>query len=375
MFSFYVVIFAFNAKEIDAVKPIKNKNQYAPCDRNLILEGLRMGRKHDKKEEASIILEILNRIPLSKRFVSVDDILNSLASAEIDVSRRSLQRYLKQMYDCGKYGLVRDNRGNAYGYRRERTDSITDSIHLKPNECLLLRIAQEHMKYQIPGTVLKSLGFLFDAASEMLKEKGSNAKENQWLNKVCVISSSIPQMPSKVLPRIFDAVSEALYSEKKLRIEYTNMNGKTTSAVVSPLALVQQDVRLYLICQFDHFDNVVHLALHRFKKAEVTSFDAHRPEDFNLQSYIHDRHFNYSNGEWVHWILEFKSDVTAKNLEETPFNTSQKLTRKEDGTWHLEVDIQDSRMLDGWVAMWKNDAQITLSQKEYLERETDEDGE
>ena len=59
-----------------------------------------MGRKHDKKEEASIILEILNRIPLSKRFVSVDDILNSLASAEIDVSRRSLQRYLKQMYDC-----------------------------------------------------------------------------------------------------------------------------------------------------------------------------------------------------------------------------------------------------------------------------------
>ena len=60
-----------------------------------------MGRKHDKKEEASIILEILNRIPLSKRFVSVDDILNSLASADIDVSRRSLQRYLKQMYDCG----------------------------------------------------------------------------------------------------------------------------------------------------------------------------------------------------------------------------------------------------------------------------------
>lgn len=70
-----------------------------------------MGRKHDKKEEASIILEILNESPLSKRFVSVDDILNSLASADIDVSRRSLQRYLKQMYDCGKYGLVRDDRG------------------------------------------------------------------------------------------------------------------------------------------------------------------------------------------------------------------------------------------------------------------------
>ena len=50
-----------------------------------------MGRKHDKKEEASIILEILNRIPLSKRFVSVDDILNSLASADIAVTAALLE--------------------------------------------------------------------------------------------------------------------------------------------------------------------------------------------------------------------------------------------------------------------------------------------
>lgn len=134
------------------------------------------------------------------------------------------------------------------------------------------------------------------------------------------------------------------------------MKAKPTKAAVAPLGLVQQDSRLYLICRFEHFDNVVHLALHRFKRAEVTDFPAVRPRDFDLQGYVNDRHFNFSNGAWIHWILEFESDQTARNLTETPFNTSQVLEKREDGIWHLEVDIQDSMLLDGWVAMWKEKA-------------------
>lgn len=198
--------------------------------------------------------------------------------------------------------------------------------------------------------------------------KGATHRKKTGL-KVCVVSPAIPQMPSKVLPRIFNAVSEGLYREKKLKIEYTNNEGKTTKALVSPLGLVQQDVRLYLICQFDNFDNVVHLALHRFKKAELTDFDAARPQDFDLYQYVNNRHFNYSNGNWIHWVIEFNSDTTAKNMDETPFNESQTLVKKEDGGWRLEVDIQDSMLLDGWVAMWKEAAQITKSEKTPLSPE------
>lgn len=68
-----------------------------------------------------------------------------------------------------------------------------------------------------------------------------------------------------------------------------------------------------------------------------------------------------------HWILEFESDQTARNLTETPFNTSQTLEKGEDGIWHLEVDIQDSMLLDGWVAMWKEKAGIRRSDKQPIE--------
>lgn len=326
-----------------------------------------MGRKYNRSSEADIILEILARIPVSNRYVSADEIVRSLSEAGIEISLRSTQRYLKQMADSGKYGIIRDTRDSAYGYRRERTCSQFDSINLRPNECLLLRLAQEHMRYQMPGAVLKSLDFLFDAAEKELNEKGRNVKERNWLKKVCVVSSSISQIPPKILPRIFDSVSEALYEEKMLRVEYTNNEGKTTKAAVAPLGLVQQDSRLYLICRFEHFDNVVHLALHRFKRAEVTDFPAVRPKDFDLQGYVNDRHFNFSNGAWIHWILEFESDQTARNLTETPFNTSQILEKGEDGIWHLEVDIQDSMLLDGWVAMWKEKAGIRRSDKQPIE--------
>lgn len=329
-----------------------------------------MGRKYNRSSEADIILEILARIPVSNRHVSADEIVRSLTEAGIEISLRSTQRYLKQMSDSGKYGIVRDTRGSAYGYRRERSDTQFDSINLRPNECLLLRLAQEHMRYQMPGAVLKSLDFLFDAAEKKLNEQGRNAKERNWLKKVCVLSSCISQIPPKILPRIFDSVSEALYEEKMLRVEYTNNEGKTTKAAVSPLGLVQQDSRLYLICQFEHFDNVVHLALHRFKHAEVSDFPAVRPKDFDLHGYVNDRHFNFSNGAWIHWILEFESDQTARNLIETPFNTSQVLEKNEEGIWHLEVDIQDSVLLDGWVAMWKEKAGIRRSEKQPIDNST-----
>lgn len=319
--------------------------------------------RSDRLQESYIIFEILKRIPVSTRLISAGEIVRSLEEAGINISRRTAQRYLKRLVEESEYGVIRDTRDRTYGYRRERSSTIFDEVKLKANECLLLRLAQEHMRYQMPGAVLKSLDFLFEEAEKMLNEKDPESKENRWLQKVCVVSPTIPQLPAKILPRIFETVSDALYKEVKLRVVYTNSLGRTTESLVSPLGLVQQDVRLYLVCKFDDFENVVHLAIHRFQEAEVTSFEISRPKDFNLREYVNQRHFNYSNGDWVRWIVEFKSSTTALNLRETPFNESQKLEKLPNGTWRLEVEIQDSPLLDGWIATWQKEAEIISSQR------------
>ena len=170
-------------------------------------------------------------------------------------------------------------------------------------------------------------------------------------------------MPPKILERIFNAVSEALYRDVMLHVKFENSRGEQNEADVSPLGLVQQEQRLYLVCQFAGYDNYRHLALHRISEARVLDFPAVRPRDFSLDKYISERHFNYSNGRRVRLILEFTSPETARNLSETPFNTTQKLQKLPDGAWRLEADMDDTVLLDGWIAGWREKAGIRKVEK------------
>ena len=180
-----------------------------------------------------------------------------------------------------------------------------------------------------------------------------SAKTREWLQKVAFVSDTVPMMPPKIKPRIFNAVSEALYRDSKLRVKFHNSRGEENEAVVSPLGLVQQVQRLYLICQFEGYNNIRHLALHRMDEAEVTAFPSVRPQDFSLSQYVASRHFNYSNGGKIHLLIEFTNPETAVNLSETPFNPTQTLQQLEDGAWRLEADMDDTVQLTGWIEAWR----------------------
>ena len=179
--------------------------------------------------------------------------------------------------------------------------------------------------------------------------------------KIAVVGSSLPMMPPKISRTIFEAVSEALFRELKLEIEYDSASGKQVKSLITPLGLVQQDVRLYLVCMFDRYENVRHLALHRLTKARVTEFQAERPKDFSLDSYVNSCHFNYSDGSGrkVELSFRFTNAVTALNLNETPFNRTQRLEKLPDGSFHLSVILTDSPLIDGWIAVWKDKAGIS----------------
>ena len=210
------------------------------------------------------------------------------------------------------------------------------------------KIAQLKMKdtFQLTGP----MGNGFDTADLLSRYK-----------KIAVVGSSLPMMPPKISRTIFEAVSEALFRELKLEIEYDSASGKQVKSLITPLGLVQQDVRLYLVCMFDRYENVRHLALHRLTKARVTEFQAERPKDFSLDSYVNSCHFNYSDGSGrkVELSFRFTNAVTALNLNETPFNRTQRLEKLPDGSFHLSVILTDSPLIDGWIAVWKDKAGIS----------------
>lgn len=312
--------------------------------------------------EAFVVIAILKRIPRN-RWISTPELAASLEEAGIEISTRRLQRLLKNICEWDELCVECDMRSKPYGYKQRLPTLDLAATHLRPQESLLLRLSEEHLRYQLPAPLVRSLSPLFETARTTLKESGSTTRMNAWLKKVAFVSGAVPMLPPKILPRIFDAVSEGLYRESKLEIEYVNSIGQKTVGIVSPLGLVQQDQRLYLVCQFDGYDNIRHLALHRMLTAHVLDFPAVRPKDFTLDKYVAERHFNYSNGRKIHLTLEFTNMTTAKNMAETPFNKTQTLKQLPDGAWRLEADLDDTVMLDGWIAAWKDAAGIRKVEK------------
>ena len=194
---------------------------------------------------------------------------------------------------------------------------------------------------------------------------GRVTKERHWLDKIAVVTDTLPRIPPQVLPRIFDDVTNALFEEKKILVKYHNAEGKKKEATLNPLGLVQQDGRLYLVCQFDGYDNYRHLALHRIDSVKQLKDNAQGVDNFRVKNYIKSRHFNYTGDKTrqIHLVLDFKNPQTKTYLEESPFNRSQQISEPEKGLYRLEVDLVDSILVDGWIKTWEDEAQIVRVEK------------
>ena len=68
-------------------------------------------------------------------------------------------------------------------------------------------------------------------------------------------------------------------------------------------------------------------------------------------------------------ILEFTSAETARNLKETPFVGQTSFKALPDGAWRLEAVVDDTVILDGWIAAWRERAGMRRVEKIPLETE------
>ena len=323
-----------------------------------------MARDQKTLDQTLVYLEILKRIP-RRSSVSTQDLLNSLAAAGIELPVLTLQRYLKVLTDSDVVPIRCDRRSRPYSYRMDVDASPYLFSQLTPQECLLLKLAKENLRNQLPAHISKSFDPIFETVDENLVSRDKNRKEKAWLKKVAVVANSLPQIPLTFKARIFDTISEALYDDKKLEIVYRNVDKAVKKHVVTPLGLVQQDHRLYLVCQFEGYDNIRHLPLHRMEDAALLSEAATPVPGFDLNHYIDERHFNYSGDELrnIHLVLEFTNEQTAMNLREAPFTRNQIITELPSGGYRLEADLEDSILLDGWINTWREIAGITKVEK------------
>ena len=304
-----------------------------------------MAKRSDTLETVLLAVELMRRIPRGRK-VTAGELHQQLKDAGIERELRTIQRQLEMLSE--HFEIERDDRSKPYGYRWLEQAKALAMPNLTPQESLLLQLAEEHLKNLLPPRLMKSLDAFFSQAKRNLGSERTARLEREWPGKVRVVATSQPLLPPKIVPGVFEAVSEALYANRWLTLDYQNSAGKRRSITVMPLGLAQQGPRLYLVCRFDGFNNERSLALHRIRKAEASTLTFERPAEFDLQKYDDDGRFGFGEGHRVQLRFRITKDA-GLHLTESPLSTDQQYVEAQDGWLEIIATVVDSAMLDWWL--------------------------
>jgi len=305
-----------------------------------------MAKRPETIETTVLALELLRRIPRGRK-ITARELHEQLLHAGIARDLRTIQRNLEML--CDHFDIECDNRSRPYGYRWLENANGVSLPMLTPQESLLLAMAEAHLKPILPSRLIKSMTGLFTQAQRNLHDNGSGRLEAEWPDKVRIVATSQPLLPPPIADGVFEAVSEALYLNRLLRITYRNASGKESENTVMPLGLAQQGPRLYLVCRFEGYNNERSLALNRILSTSVSTFTFERPAEFNLKKYDDDGRFGFGEGHQI--FLTFEIDRTAGfHLIESPLSLDQ--THRVIGNERLEFSatVVDSAMLKWFLA-------------------------
>ncbi len=309
-----------------------------------------MAQRPDTLDTALLMVELLRRIPRGRK-VTTGELHQQLKGAGFERDVRTIQRQLEILSQ--HFDIERDERSKPYGYRwLERAQGLAVP-QLTPQESLLLQLAEEHLKNLLPARLMQSMEGFFTQARRNLADPhdhGDDAArlERQWPHKVRVVATSQPLLPPKIAPGVLEAVSEALYANRWLLIDYQNAAGKRKQARVMPLGLAQQGPRLYLACRYEGFDNERSLALHRIRRAEASTLTFERPPAFDLAKYDADGRFMFGDGQRVR--LQFCITREAGlHLTESLLAADQQVRELDDDWLEISATVVDSAMLQWWL--------------------------
>ena len=291
-----------------------------------------------------LALELLRRIPRGRK-VTAEQLHQQLSDAGIERDLRSVQRQLKML--CEQFEIECDDRAQPYGYSWLPDARGLALPILTPKESLLLKLAQEQLQHLLPARLMSSLDTFFKQANINLLTQNHAFLEREWAQKVRVVDTTQPLLAPTIRENVFENVSEALYLNRWLNLDYQNVQGVRKRITVMPLGLAQQGPRLYLVCRFDGYDNERSLALHRIHSAEVSGLNFERPKDFDLKMYEDEGRFGFGHGKKIQ-LHFFIRPTHGQHLLESPLSTDQHVV-KHDDSLEITATVVESDMLNWWL--------------------------
>ncbi|QIL74141.1 WYL domain-containing protein (plasmid) [Diaphorobacter sp. HDW4B] len=304
-----------------------------------------MPKRPDTLETVKLAMELLKRIPRHGK-ITAQQLHEQLMDAGIQRELRSVQRQLEMLSE--HFDIERDDRSRPYGYSWQKDSKAFALPYLTTQEALLLRLAEEHLRQLLPTRLMRSMDAFFAQARRNLHGNENAKLEREWPKKIRVVATSQPLLPPTISQDVFASVTEALYSNKWLTLDYRNANKKRSTAEVMPLGLAQQGPRFYLVCRYRDYQNERSLAMHRILGAKVSTLSFDRPSEFDLKKYDDDGRFGFGNGKRVRLSFQIEN-AAGYHLLESMLSQDQQSEELPNGDLKITATVVDSAMLEWWL--------------------------
>lgn len=303
-----------------------------------------MPKRPKSLETVVLALELLRRIPRGRK-TSAAELHAQLREMGIVRSLRTIQRLLDTLSEA--FEIERDDRDKPYGYRWKEKARALAVPTLSEQESLLLTLAEQHLRNLLPASLMKSMeGFFYQARSNLAPLSRAK-REREWLDKVRVVNTTQPLLPPKIASGVFEKVSNALFSNLWMNVQYRNAANQIARSDVMPLGLAQQGARLYLVCRYDGFEDARTLALHRIIAAEVSTRPFKRPSNFSLKNFDEEGRFGFGDGKTIRISFRITKDA-GLHLLESKLSHDQEVKEDLDG-YLISAIVTQSAHLDWWL--------------------------
>lgn len=296
---------------------------------------------------------MLRLIPRYPRKIDSTSLQRGLENLGYEINVRTIQRDLNKLSNV--LPLVSDQ-SKPQGWWWQADADVLDMPGLDPQSALVFKMAEQHLSNILPRATLESLRPWFKAANGVLEKQAGGAEK--WLNKVRIIPRGQPLLPPVIDPVAQEVVYRALFESKKLSISYFAHRAlQPHDLEVNPIAVVQRDHLIYIVCTLGKSSDTRLLVMHRIQSAQLLETLAVVPDGFDLDAYIAKGGIGYQMGS----TLLLEADLTASVaaiLTETPLSVDQTLQEQSTGRFHLTASVADTMELRAWLRSFGRSVRI-----------------
>jgi predicted DNA-binding transcriptional regulator YafY/uncharacterized protein Veg len=319
-------------------------------------------------------LELLKKLPREpQKPVTMSDLANALRghwgkASTIESMRKKIKNNLNSIAKIYPNSLdIQKQKENQTEnqkehYYRLKADAPMMLMPMSQEQMMAFGLLSKFGTDLLPKQAHRALSPFFEAAQQTAVDAVIAARDGmhvsadegrKWLAKIEVVPAVLPFCPPEVDESIKQTVQSALLHEEMLRIRYLHAVNQTEEVcVVSPLALVQQGVRTYLVAKKKGQKNPDRFLLARIRTAAAVTGYPEKPDGWDLKKFLAKGIGHpvfpadtYGKPEKV----ELKVDAQSQWIKETPLAPGQKHQDAADRSYVLTVDMPITEELVRWL--------------------------